>query len=857
GSSLQLRFVYDSARFSRRTVESLAAQMLHLLAQFGHDPGMRLAALELLPPADLGHVQALETGPQLDPTHDTIHQLIARTGAEQPDAAAVIFEDQVLTYRQLEEGAARVAVQLQEAGVEPNRAVGLFLRRSPRLIVGMLGILKAGGAYVPLDPDYPPRHIQRLLEGDGIDIVLTDSAGSGDVPAGVTVVTIDGDEPAGGGSDPGEIAADPDALAYVIHTSGSTGRPKGVMVSHRNLVQSTRARSVHYRRPVGRFLLLSSFAFDSSVAGIFWTLTSGGTLVLPSPGLEHDINRLLALAATERVTHLLGLPALYELMLERADAGELDSLEVAVVAGEACPSRILTAHLSRLPQAELHNEYGPTEATVWCTVHRAEPTDRGAPLPIGRPIAGTTVHLLDEHGHRVPAGFVGELCVGGAGVTGGYLNRPDLTAERFATVRLDDDDRRLYRTGDLASYRVDDGALLFLGRADVQLKVRGHRIEPGAVEETLRSQASVAEAAVSGRSANGQAGAQLIAFVVFDAEPVDPAILRDYVRDRLPPFMVPDVFVPLDRIPRLPNGKVDVGSLPEVALAADRDPDSIVLPESAAEVALAEIWSDVLRVEQAAIHADSDFFLMGGHSLLAIRLMSKIQTAFGVSLPLAALFDAPRLSDLASLLEQDRQTSETSLLVPIRQAAPTTLYLIHPGGGNVLIYEPLARHLPGELTVVGIQARGVEGNDEPDRTIDAMAARYADELMAQPPAGPINLVGYSTGGLIGFEMARILEEAGYDVGLVALLDTFYPVGPGLPTRLSRDLAMVRAGKWPGIRTVADSWWSSIRSVVGRARHGPRWKRALSQGLPLSPGLAGKRITHIGLKAERFSLSGRY
>jgi amino acid adenylation domain-containing protein/non-ribosomal peptide synthase protein (TIGR01720 family) len=644
GSSIQLRFIYDSARFAPAAVESLASQTVNLLAQCAHSPGMRLAELERLPVAELGQMRAFETGPPLDPTEETIHQLIARTAAERPDAPAVVFEDQVLTYRQLEEAAGRVAVQLQAAGVGPNRPVGLYLRRSAELIVGMLGILKAGGAYVPLDPDYPAGHIQRLLEGDGIDIVLTDESRRHEVPAVATVVTIEGDGPAEAGPAPPVVAPNADDLAYVIHTSGSTGHPKGVMVSHRNLVQSTRARAAHYRRAVGRFLLLSSFAFDSSVAGIFWTLSSGGTLLLPSPGLEHDINRLLALAATQRATHLLGLPALYEVMLERLGAGELDSLEVAIVAGEACPPRVLAAHLANLPQTELHNEYGPTEATVWCTVHRAEQTDQGAPLPIGRPIAGTTVHLLDDHGHRVPAGFIGELWVGGAGVTGGYLNRPDLTAERFATVRLDNEDHRLYRTGDLACYRAGDGALMFLGRADVQLKVRGHRIEPEAVEEALRAHTTIAETAVSGRSTNGKAAAQLIGYVVFDGEPVEPAILRDYLRDRLPPFMVPDVFVPLETIPRLPNGKVDYSSLPDPQEHVRRG-GAQVAPRTDRERVLAAIWSDLLGHDPVGVR--DDFFELGGDSIMSIRMISRARQA-GIHIAPGQITSHPTIEQLAA-----------------------------------------------------------------------------------------------------------------------------------------------------------------------------------------------------------------
>jgi aspartate racemase len=446
--------------------------------------------------------------------------------------------------------------------------------------------------------------------------------------------------------------------------------------------------------------------------------------------------------------------------------------------------------------------------------------------------------------------------VAGPGVAPGYLGRPDLTAERFTTAEINGTAERIYRTGDLGCYR-SDGALLFLGRTDVQLKVRGHRIEPGAVEAALVSHPGVREAAVSSRLTGDKTAAQLIAYVVAAGEHLDPAALRKHLQDGLPAFMVPDLIVPIEAIPRLPNGKVDAGALPDLAGMMDGDLDPFVPPRSETERKLATIWADVLGVDSEGVGADSDFFAMGGHSLLAIRLMSAVHSAFGTSLPLAALFEAPRLAELAALLEPGRRRYRSSVFVPIREAGEETLFLVHPGGGNVLTYEPLARHLPNDLTLIGIQAQGVEGREEPDRTIEAMAVRYAGELIAQDPPGPINLAGYSTGGLIVFEMARILEREGRDVGLVALLDTVYPVRPGLRARLTRELEVLRAGRWQGVRTVADWWWSTLRALAGRIRHGPRWRYHLARGRPLPPGLAAKRITHIGLKAERFALSGRY
>ncbi|NNF70231.1 MAG: amino acid adenylation domain-containing protein [Acidimicrobiia bacterium] len=854
GESLTVTFVYDTARLATPAVESLGAQLTTVLRRFAEAPEQRLSGFDLLETDDQARLDALSAGPAMTAEDRCVHHIIEDIARDRPEAVAVSFDGRALSYGDLDRAADRVAGHLQAAGVTPDQPVGLYLPRSAEMIIGLLAILKAGGAYVPLDPSYPPSHIQRLLDNDAIEIVLTDTSHRGAIAGTTTTVLVD---------EAGELSEVPEPptltaanLAYVIHTSGSTGRPKAVAVTHANLVHSTLARTIHYKQPVDRFLLLSSFSFDSSVVGIFWTLCSGGTLVLPAQGHEQDISRLLTLASEQKVTHLLCLPALYQLLAEHADEGQLSSLRVAIVAGEACPSAVLEAHLERVPDAEFHNEYGPTEATVWCTVHRATQADVGDAVPIGRPIAGGRVYLLDDYGRQVAPGFVGEICVAGPGVATGYLGRPDLTAERFTTVDIDGTVERIYRTGDLGCYR-SDGALLFLGRTDVQLKVRGYRIEPGAVEAALGSHPDVREAAVSSRATGDRAAAQLVAYVVLAGDGLDTATLRRHLRDSLPAFMVPDLIVPIEKIPRLPNGKVNAGALPDPAGTIDGDPGSFVPPHSETERKLATIWADILGVDREAVAADSDFFALGGHSLLAIRLMSAVHTAFGTSLPLAALFEAPRLAELATLLEPGRREYRASVFVPIREAGDETLFLVHPGGGNVLTYEPLARHLPDDLTLIGIQARGVEGTEEPDRTIEAMARRYANELIAAPPPGPINLAGYSTGGLIAFEMARILEREGHPVGLVALLDTVYPVRRGLRARLTRELEVLRAGKWQGVRTVADWWWSSIRALAGRIRHGPRWRYYLAQGRPLPAGLAAKRITHIGLKAERFGLSGPY
>lgn len=850
GDEIAIQFIHDRSRLSDDAVRSLGEQMISLLAVVPQAPSTRVAPLGTATEADEDRLAMWGQGADLDPGDVTMVDLIAAVAERTPERIAVAFGEAEITYGELWEAAGSIAAQLMRAGAGQNRLVGLLLPRSIEMLIGMLGILRSGAAYVPLDPEYPINHISRLLETDGVGHVVTDDAHLRFVPPGIQVVDVNVRSPGLGVDRPGPSADD---LAYVIHTSGSTGTPKGVGVSHRNLVYSTLARDEHYGEPVGRFLLLSSFAFDSSVVGLFWTLSTGGALVLPDTGREHDADHLLDLMDRHSVTHLLCLPSLYQLLLDHDSDGSMSSLRVAIVAGEACPSGLLEIHQRHLPMTQLHNEYGPTEATVWCTVHEASPSDAGGSLPIGRPIAGARIYLLDEHGNRTPWGYVGEICVAGGGLTAGYLDRPDLTAERFVTVDIGGLAERVYRTGDLA-YIDCSGALQFLGRLDTQLKVRGHRIEPGAVEAALRSHEAVADAAVAGRSTRGRSSTQLIAYVV-PADPNDDVtVLRQAMQVELPRHMVPDLVVATREIPRLPNGKIDYVRLPEPA-PLDEAVGGFVAPRDDTEATLAKLWAELLGVELGSIGTDADFFALGGDSLIAIRLTSAVHREFGEAVPLSSLLDAPRLGEFADSLR--RRPPESRLLVPIRGSGSDVLFMIHPGGGNVLAYEPVARHLPESVTTIGIQARGVEGADEPDRTIERMAERYAEAIDEYQPTGAINVVGYSTGGLIALETARMLERRGRSLGLVAMLDTLYPLGKNLGDRVRRQVNTVQEGGFLGVRTLLAWWWATIRGTAGKARHGPKWRYLSSKGRSLPLELAGKRINHIALKAQRAYEPGRY
>ena len=787
GDSMRLSFVFDSATLSEDAVRSLGRQMRHILRQTAKDPETAVSSLQLINGSEDDELSHLSSGPRLPETRQTILEAIAGVAAADPGAIAVVDEHHALTYGELRARAGRLTSRLRSSGVQRGDLVGLMLPRRVDFIVGILATLQSGGVYVPLDPAYPESHLRRVLEEEDVAAVLTDSEYEAWLPPNVKQVNVAG-VGVGQGPDP-EWQLDPDDLAYVIHTSGSTGRPKGVMVDHGNLLASTRARMLYYGEPVENFLLLSSFAFDSSIAGIFWTLASGGKLVIPPARIEQDMTRLLAFAESNVVTHLLALPSLYEIMLEEAGAGQLGSLRVAIVAGESCPPSLVTSHFSRIPDAQLHNEYGPTETTVWCTAHRITLADAFGSIPIGRPIPGAETFVLDQYGHQAPWGFAGEIHVGGSGVAQGYHKLPELTRSRFPTLYVGGAQRRTYGTGDLACFD-RSGEMVFLGRADAQVKVRGHRIELTAVESAIRSLDDVEDTVVRAVSSPNGKGNRLIAYAVRSKDRNELSI-GERLRSTLPAFMVPDVVVDVENVPRLPNGKVDTNGLPDPERATQAT--ELRRPTTDSERVLARIWEDLLDLDEVGV--DDDYFEVGGDSLLSIRLFSRIQAETGVSLPLNALLNNRTIHELAGLLDDSRSdsSSEWRSLVPIREMGSEPSFgCVHAGGGHVIFYRHLAALLPDESPVYGLEPIGLDGSTKPIESVEEMAALYVSELRRAQPNGPYRLIGYCMGGSVSLEMARQLESDGHCVELLTVIDSgiaIDPLGSSVASKIKREFQL--------------------------------------------------------------------
>ena len=586
------------------------------------------------------------------PRHLCAHQLFEAQAEKTPDLPALVFEGETLSYRELNESANRFAHHLRRRGAGPETLVAIYAERSFEMISGLLGVLKAGAAYLPLDPSYPEELTAFMLEDARVPLLLTQERLLPRLshPRSRTIcLDTEWNQIARENGTNPENLATPDNLAYLIYTSGSTGKPKGVMVGHRNLVSSTTARHSFYREIRGGFLLLSSLAFDSSVAGIFGTLCRGGELWLPAEEAQKDPALLAKIIRGHVIGEFLAVPSLHARLLEEARHGRLGSLARVVVAGETCPPNLVREHRRLLPGTDLFNEYGPTETTVWSAVYECRTDPAGERVPIGRPIANTRIYILDAPGNPVPLGDPGELYIGGEGVARGYWNRPALTEEKFLRDPFrEDPEARVYRTGDLARY-LPDGSIDFLGRLDQQVKVRGFRIEPGEVERALARHPAVRESVVIGRE-DVPGDMRLAAYLTLSGPEPSLEELRAFLKEKLPDHMIPSAFVFLDSLPRTPGGKVDRKALPAPGrphLQTDFRP-----PRTPLEKSLAAIWRDLLGLER--VGRDEDFFLLGGHSLSASRVLSRVRQRFQVEIPLRALFDSPTVAGLADRIRVAR-----------------------------------------------------------------------------------------------------------------------------------------------------------------------------------------------------------
>ncbi len=797
---IELSWIYNRDLFDGWRIEQMARHYVTLLEAASAEPDIPLHLLDILSPQERQRLLEEFNATSGPPPETTLPDLFENQVAQCPNAVAVTFGEESLSYSQLNARANRLAHHLISLGVGPECLVGISLERSIDMVVALLGILKAGGAYVPIDVDLPKMRRDNLLAEAGLRHMVTTEAFRSLFDRQVEqIVTCGARQFANQSPENPEFELRPDHPAYVNFTSGSTGHPKGVVVPHRAVVRLVREPNYVRLNSSTRLLQLAPLSFDAATFEIWGALLNGGSLVIMPPGLASptEIGDVLT---GQRVDTLWLTAGLFNQMVDLA-LPALSGVSQLLAGGDVLSVEHVQKAQRAHPKCQIINGYGPTENTTFSTCYRIPAqADFSQGVPIGTPVNHSRAYVLDRRLKPVPIGVTGELYVAGAGIALGYLNQPEWTAEKFIPDAFSNrPGARMYRTGDLVRWRAD-GVLQFEGRTDQQIKLRGFRIEPAEIEGALLAHPDVAQAAVIARE-DGALGRRLVACVI----PVPGAIpdvahLRRYLAERLPDYMVPAAYVMLDALPLTANGKVDRQALSihsaEPILAHSAPVDRL----RPIEAQLLMIWEEILST--TSVHPDDNFFDLGGHSLLAVGLMSRIAQVMRHNLPVRALFEAPTVRQMAQLLRENPEARVWPTLIPIQpKGSRPPLICVAAPNVNALGFAFLARHLGHDQPVYGLQR---QDSQNPDRfytqaDYEALAASSISALNEVWPEGPCLLCGFCEGTHIAFEMARQLSAAGREIGLLAMFDA-----------------------WPLENTT-----SRIRHLLTRV-YG-RWKRRWQQG----------------------------
>ncbi|MEG4962425.1 MULTISPECIES: amino acid adenylation domain-containing protein [unclassified Microcoleus] len=788
---------YSTDLFDAETIERMNEHFQILLAGIVAHAQQPISALPLLPDKEKNLLLVEWNQTQTDESqYRCLHHLVTQQAEATPEKIAVSFEGKTLTYQELHQRSNQLAHYLQKKGVKPDDLVGICVDRSLEMLVGLLGVLKAGGAYVPIDPNYPPDRVEYMIENSQAKVLLTQQRLVKNLPTKeALVICLDTDWPliAQESQETPIASVTPENMAYVIYTSGSTGKPKGVQVLHRgavNFLNSMREQPGICEADI--LLSVTTLSFDIAVLELYLPLTVGAQVVILSREAAMDGRKLLKTIAQSGITILQATPATWRLLLESGWEGQ--SPMKMLSGGEAMPKELAAQLLTK--GTELWNMYGPTETTVWSTVYQIK--DAQQRILIGKPIANTDIYILDPLLQPVPVGVAGELHIGGSGLARGYLQRDDLTTEKFIPNPFRDTER-IYKTGDLARY-LPDGNIECLGRLDFQVKIRGFRIELGEIESVLVKHPNVQQAVVLVRE-DFPGDKRLVSYIVA-VNNQNPTIqeLRSLLKEYVPEYMVPSIFVFLEALPLTPNGKVDRKALPApqqsaqppitpatptplyppatTTQATQEKPREFAKPQDDLEVQLIKIWEKVLHT--SPISTTDNFFELGGHSLLAISLMREIEETYKQELSLAILFQSPTIQQLANTLREQGCLSSAQALVTIQEgSSKLPLFFIY----GIFLYYDLSRHLGEDQTCYGIylneevnmfQKEKLDKSPTDVVSVADMATRYLKEIQRHQPTGPYLLAGESLGGLVAFEMAHQLHLQGEEVALLCLLDSAIP-----------------------------------------------------------------------------------
>ncbi len=805
---------YDTDLFEAARLEEMVAHWLTILKSVVIAPAQRICEIPLLAPAERERLLVGWNQTARDyPRDQCVHHLFEVQARATPEAVSLVMGGECLTYRELHEKSDRVAGHLRAFGVERGALVGLSVERSFEMVIGMLGILKAGGAYWAVEENLPDERVRLLLADAQPRVLLARRSAVDRLTALMNQAPADGRIsaiedllrapcPATVGCSADSQADDP---VYVSYTSGSTGRPKGVLIPHRGVVRLVKNVDYASLTPAETFLHMAPLSFDASTFELWGALLNGARVILMPPG-QASLSEIGEAIRQHGVTTLWLTAGLFHLMVEQR-VDDLKPLRQLLAGGDVLtPEDVLKARRA-LPGCRIINGYGPTENTTFtCCFTVAKPDDLIQSVPIGHPIANTQVYVLDPSCQPVPVGVAGELYAGGDGVALGYLNQPELTAERFIPDPFSSRaGARLYRTGDRVRWR-SDGNLEFIGRLDSEVKIRGYRVELGEIETVLRGFPGVRDAAVVRRDAL-TADRVLVGYVVSNNGAISTEDLRAHLRDRLPDYMVPSALMVLEDLPLSPNGKVDRRALPAPALPSGNAPEGSRPPATLLEMELIRLWQRLFQRED--IGREDNFFALGGHSLLAALMTAEIDKLLGCKLPIAALFQSPTIESLALRLTEENWAPPWSSLVPLQpNGARPPLFFTHGAGGDVYGFVWLVKLLAPDQPSYGLQAVGSDGQTPRHTTVEEMAAHYVQEIRSLQPKGPYHLAGFSMGGLIAFEIAQQLYRLGERVALLAVIDTAPMSAP-----------------WTVYgRTLAPYFWQRSKFHLARWRKMPRRHR---------------------------------
>ncbi len=760
---LEFTFEYSTNLFRKSTIQRFSEYFKLITTQIVENENIKLSQIHILKKEEESLIlDEFNTSQKIDlPQETTILDLFSQQVLLNPDGLAVRYEGEGISYMELEEKSNKLAHYLLKKGVKQEQLIPIYIERSIELVISVLGVLKAGGAYVPIDPSLPEDRINFMLKDTNADILLTLTSLSQELSSGHTVIAVDQPLEELPKSNP-EIKIMPGNLCYVIYTSGTTGTPKGVMCEHKGVSNM----AMNHKTLIGlstedKVLQFSSFSFDAFVWELFSTLICGAELVIAPKATINSAEGINELIKSEKIT-CITLPPSYQSFLK----DDTYNLEVIVSAGE--PLQPKTAEHFFRRGVKVVNAYGPTENTV-CATLTFEPILQGR-VTIGKPLNGIKIYILDNNQRLCALGSAGELCIAGAQVARGYLNSPELTADRFIKNPFHSGHyKRLYKSGDLARWR-SDGNIEFLGRIDDQVKIRGYRVELSEIEITLRKIPGIEECKVI----PGENQQNLIAYYIEKKQEgidlLDPDLIKKELASSLPEYMLPSNFIALDTIPLNSSGKIDVKALPKI-----NESTKYMEPVLKSEILLVQIWSELLQLDRNAIGINSDFFELGGHSLLAIDLISKIKDHFSVEIPLTEIFESTTIKNLAEKIERQSLlvSHEKQDVILLKQTlnSKNNLFFIHDGSGTVSGYVELVKIIE-DYNCYGITYESA-GSGPQNTSVEKLASKYMEKIKKNQAQGPYNLVGWSLGGVILYELVKQLQDSGELVANVIMIDTAY------------------------------------------------------------------------------------